>query len=176
MAFTVREFWAVLHGLLFGGLFLVAFAGGAAGIYSLRRSLVTTEGIRERLRRLRWGSVALAVAAWVTVISGTFIVYPWYRATPPPEADLSAYPRSFLKADPALALWHTFGMEWKEHVAWLAPILAVPVVFIVFRYGSSLADNDALRRATLWTLTVSFVAAAIAGVLGALITKAAPVL
>ena len=89
---------------------------------------------------------------------------------------MTGYPRSFLRADPALALWHTFGMEWKEHVAWLAPILAVPVVFIVFHYGSNLVDNDALRKATLWMLTASFVAAAVAGVLGALITKAAPVL
>jgi hypothetical protein len=52
------------------------------------------------------------------VITGTRVVYPWYR-DPAPDS-----PRSVLLADEATVDWHEFGMEWKEHVAWLSPILA----------------------------------------------------
>ncbi len=54
MQITNREFWTLVHGMVFGTLYLLAFAGGAAGLYSLRPQFVTTEGINERLLRLRW--------------------------------------------------------------------------------------------------------------------------
>ena len=59
------------------------------------------------------------------------MVYPTYRA-PPPEgtSDLTDYPRSFLLSDTTLEVWHEFGMEWKEHVAWLAAILATVAAFM----------------------------------------------
>ena len=176
MSFTNREFWGLIHGVVLGGLFLLAFAGGFAGLYSLRPEWVTVTGMRERMRRLDIGTWLMAVVAWLTVITGTYIVYPWYRATPPEGADLRLFPRSFLKADPNLAAWHTFGMEWKEHIAWFAPILATAVAFIVWRYGDQLAENDRLRRIVMIVFTVAFATAAIAGLLGALITKAAPIL
>lgn len=40
-------------------------------------------------------------------------------------------PGSILLANPATKDWHNFAMEWKEHIAWLAPILATVVAFIV---------------------------------------------
>ena len=109
------------------------------------------------------------------MITGTYIVYPWYRAKPPEGADLTLYPRSFLKANPNLALWHSFGMEWKEHVAWFSPILATVVAFIVWRYGEALAENDRLRRMITTLFVLAFLTAGVAGLLGALITKVAPV-
>ena len=36
MHFTDREWWTLIHGMGFGALFLLAFAGGLAGLYSLR--------------------------------------------------------------------------------------------------------------------------------------------
>ncbi len=33
----------------------------------------------------------------------------------------------WLLASVHLAEWHTFGMEWKEHIAWLSPIFATTV-------------------------------------------------
>jgi hypothetical protein len=178
MSLTQRELWAVIHGMVLGAAFLLAFAGGFAGLYSLRPEWVTAEGIQERTRRLVWGTWAMALAAWLTVITGTWLVYPWYRAKPPEgvagEA-LKEFPRYFLLDNEHLAQWHTFGMEWKEHVAWFAPILATTVAFIVWRYGARLSREPALRRALLVLLTIAFIAAAIAGLYGALITKAAPV-
>lgn len=177
MSLTFREFWAAAHGMILGALFLLAFGGGLAGLYSLRPELLTAEGIRERLPRIKWGTGIMAVVAWLTVITGTYIVYPWYRATPPEgTTDLSAFPRSFLRADATLAGWHTFGMEWKEHVAWFSPILATAVFFVIYKYAPQLAQDARLRRMLMILFTLAFATAAIAGLLGALITKAAPVM
>ena len=169
MSVSFRELWTVLHGLVFGSVFLLAFAGGLAGLYSLRAEWVTVAGIRERLRRLLAGTWLMAIAAWVTVWSGTYVVYPWYRAAIPES------PRSVLLASPATTLWHTFGMEWKEHVGWFAPILATAVAFLVAYYGTQLAENNKLRRATIWLFVLAFTAAAVAGIFGAFLNKVAPV-
>lgn len=176
MSLTIREFWTLIHGMVLGALFLLTFAGGLAGLYSLRSELVTVTGIQERLIRLRLGTTVMAMVAWLTVITGTYIVYPWYRAPAPEGADLSQFPRSFLKADPAISGWHTFGMEWKEHIAWFAPILATVVAYLVWKYGPELTRNEKLRTYAIWLFVVAFVAAGVAGLFGALITKAAPVL
>ncbi len=174
MAVTGRELWTVLHGMVFGALFLLAFAGGLAGLYSLRMELVTITGVRERMHRLLAGTWLMAVVAWITVISGTYIVYPWYRAKPPAGANLADYPRSLILSNPATKGWHTLGMEWKEHVAWFAPILATAVAYAVARYGGQLAQDNRLRRALMWVFVVAFAAAGVAGLFGAFINKVAP--
>ena len=71
MELTNREIWTVLHGLLFGSAFLLAFAGGLAGLWSLRPEWVTSEGVQERMRRLIAGVSSMALLAWVTVVTGT---------------------------------------------------------------------------------------------------------
>jgi hypothetical protein len=159
----------------FGALFLLAFAGGLAGLYSLRPELLTVTGLRERMTRLVAGTWLMAIAAWGTVITGTYIVYPWYRAKPPQGANLIDFPRYYLLANPSLAEWHNFGMEWKEHVAWFAPILATVVAFVVLRYGKKLAEYPYLRNVVMVTFVLAFAAAGAAGLMGALITKAAPI-
>ncbi|MGH2583210.1 MAG: hypothetical protein ACRDFQ_10000 [Anaerolineales bacterium] len=78
--------------------------------------------------------------------------------------------------NPTLAAWHTFGMEWKEHVAWFSPILAVVAAFLIFKYGPTLAENARLRWIVTVFFALAFATAAIAGLLGAFITKAAPIL
>ncbi len=177
MSMTFRELWTTSHGMIFGSLFLLAFAGGLAGLYSMRPAYLTAEGIQERVKRVKWGTGMMAVVSWITVVTGTYIVYPWYRAAPPEGVtDLSAFPRSFLKADEALSGWHVFGMEWKEHVAWLSPILATAAFYIVLKYGTQLAENKQLRNMTIVIYILAFASAAVAGLLGALITKAAPVM
>jgi hypothetical protein len=169
MHLTDREWWGVIHGMGFGAVFLLAFAGGLAGLYSLRPEFVTAAGIQERMRRLRVGVVAMALAAWGTVISGTWVVYPWYRD--PAETS----PRSRLIADEGTVDWHHFGMEWKEHVAWISPILATVVAFIVLYYGTNLIRHDRVRKTAMVLFVLAFGFAAVAGTLGALITKVAPV-
>ena len=169
MELTTREFWALIHGVILGGGFLLAFSGGLAGFYSLRPEYVTRAGVTERVRRLTWGTMAMAALVWVTVISGTWIVYPWYRE------DTEDSPRSELLANPDTEEWHTFGMEWKEHVAWLAPMFATAAAFIVLYYRDDLIKNRTVRLLAMTLFICAFGVAVIAGLLGALITKKAPI-
>ncbi len=162
MNLTGRELWMVVHGMGLGATFLLAYAGGLAGLWSMRPEWVTVAGLQERTRRLGAGTWIMAIVAWLTVISGTYIVYPWYRAWYPPES-------------PSLITWHTFGMEWKQHVAWLAPMLATPVAYVVVRYGPTLAYEEKIRRALMVLFSIAFLAAAVAGLFGAFLTKVFPV-
>ena len=169
MDLTNREFWALVHGVLLGGAFLLAFTGGLVGFYSLRPELLTAQGVRERIRRLEWGTVAMAILTWVTVIVGTWIVYPWYREDTPDS------PRSLLLENPDTADWHEFAMEWKEHIAWISPMLATAAAFMVLYYRDDLIRNTLAKRIAMALFIAAFVVAVIAGLLGALITKKAPV-
>src|SRR5262245_21207005 len=172
MSISALESWTVLHGMGFGALFLVAFAGGLAGLYSLRPEWVTVVGIQERLTRLKVGLWGMAAVAWATVITGSFVVYPWYRAAPPKgTVDLTNFPRYLLLANPNTAEWHNFGMEWKERVGWLAPSAATVVAFAVTYYGPALAKKVGERRALMVFFIVAFLAAAAAGIFGAFINK-----
>ena len=66
-------------------------------------------------------------------------------------------------------------MEWKEHVAWLAPISITMASAVFVKYGRSLQTQPQLRNAVLGFVLVSFLAAGIAGFFGAMIDKNAPV-
>ncbi len=169
MSLTDRELWAAIHGMILGALFLLAFGGGFAGLWSLKERLVTQEGVTERTPRLLIGTSVMAIVAWLTVLTGTWIVYPWYRDA------AATSPRNQLLANAATADWHKFGMEWKEHIAWIAPMLATAVAFTVIYYGAQLIRRGEMRRALLMLFTLAFAAAGIAGLFGAFITKAAPV-
>ena len=169
MSLSDREFWTVVHGLVLGTLFLLAFGGGLAGLWSMRPSLVTPVGMVERVRRMKVGMWTMAIVAWATVVTGTYTVYPWYRDAAATSA------KSQLLADPDTALWHTFGMEWKEHIAWIAPLLATSVAFLVTWYGPRLARENRMRKRALALFVGAFAAAGVAGLFGAFINKAAPI-
>ncbi len=178
MSLTGREAWAVIHGMILGALFLLTFTGGLVALWATRPDWLTRAGVERLVGQLQIGTWVMAVIAWLTVITGTYIVYPWYRAPAPPGTtgpQLGDFPRAFLLADPRLAAWHTIGMEWKEHVAWMAPILATAVAAVVMTYGTRLADHPQLRQAVIVLFTLAFATAAIAGLFGAFITKAAPI-
>lgn len=185
-----REFWTVVHGLVLGTVFLLLFGGGLAGLWSLQPGLLTSDGVRERMRRLYVGMWAMAAAAWATVITGTWIVYPWYReelsivgkddfagcagAILPTE---TCSPRDFLKSNASgdTASWHDFGMEWKEHIAWAAPFLITAAAFIVAYYGPRIIKRPWLRTAAIVMLVGGFAAAVIGGLYGAFLNKIAPI-
>lgn len=176
MEMTLREWFGTIHGFAFGGAFLLAFSGVLFALYNLRPAWFTDDRLKKHLTLLKIWVWGMAAIAWGTVLTGTYIVYPWYRAKPPEgTVDLSGYARSFLLASEATARWHEFGMEWKEHVGWLAPIAATVVAYVITVYGARLVNEPKIRRALTWFFLASFGAAAIAGGLGAFITKAAPV-
>jgi hypothetical protein len=190
MDLTYRETWTVLHGLVFGTAFLLSFAGGLAGLWSLRPGFLTGAGIRERMRRLYVGTWAMAGVAWITVISGTWIVYPWYRASLAESGgeefagcagavlpSTSCSPRDFLLSDVSgnTAQWHEFGMEWKEHISWAAPLLATAAAFLVAYYGPRLIARPWLRAVTIVMFVGAFAAAVVGGAFGAFLNKVAPI-
>lgn len=183
MQITDRVLWALVHGMVFGTVYLLAFADGLTGLYALRPQLVTSKAIEGHLRRLRWGIVLSAVSVWLMVIVGTYVIYPWYRARPPDMVDtvaqseqLREYPYYWLLANKSTVEWHEFGMVWKEHVAWIAPLLATVVAFAVVRHGPYLATHSDARKMVITLFLISFAIVGVAGLLGALITKIAPVL
>ena len=187
MELTSRETWAVIHGLILGTLFLLTFGGALAGLWSFRPGLITTRGIRERTTRLTVGFGVMALIAWATVITGTWIVYPWYRVKLA-GADFAkcdglelpssvCSPRDFLLSNVVgeTEKWHEFGMEWKEHVAWAAPILATSAFLLVLYYGPRIIARPWLRTAIIVMLVGAFAAAAVGGAFGAFINKVAPI-
>lgn len=176
MSFTFREWFATVHGFVFGGTFLLAFSGGLFALYSLQLDWLTSKGLKKRINHLKVWVWGMAASVWGAVLMGTYIIYPWYRATPPEgTTDLTNFAKYFLLSNEATAKWHKFGMEWKEHVAWLAPIATTVVAYVISVYGTQLAKEPKIRKALTWFFLVAFSAATIAGVLGAFITKAAPV-
>ena len=176
MQTNFRELMTALHGLAFGGLLLLAFSGALVELYRIcspGRSAALSAG---EGKWMRFYLVAMAVLAWGTVLSGAYIIYPWYRAKPPAGVtDFAEYSRSHLLASPNTAGWHNLGMEWKEHVAWFTPIALTMVAYVFIKYGPRLSQHRQVRNAAFAFTLAAFLAAVIAGTFGALINKNAPV-
>jgi hypothetical protein len=175
MEITQRGLWTLIHGMGFGALYLLACSGALVELW--RRYSPSAEApVSSRDEAfLRVYFAAMAVLAWLAVLSGTYIVYPWYRATPPAGASLSGFPQRLLLASPSTAGWHSLGMEWKEHVAWIVPIAITMAAAVVIHYGRYLRQHRQLYNAVLTFTLVSFAAAGIAGFFGAMINKNAPI-
>jgi len=173
---SYREIITALHGIGFGGLFLLAFSGALIGIFRVCTiDTSSSPSVCER-KFLRIYFITMVVFAWGTVLSGAYLVYPWYRARPPQGiTDYTEYPQRSLLSSPTTAGWHNVGMEWKEHVAWFAPIAITMVAYVFIKYGSDLSRHRQVRKAAFAFTVVAFIAAGIAGTFGALINKKAPV-
>jgi hypothetical protein len=176
MEITARSLWTMIHGMGFGALYMMACSGALVELHRrygspLRPSIEVSDE-----RFLRIYLIVMSVLAWLTVLSGTYIVYPWYRAIPPVgAASLAAFPQRLLLSSPATSGWHSIGMEWKEHVAWLVPISITMAASVFVRHGRNLKSQPELRSAVLAFVWVSLLAAGIAGFFGAMINKNAPV-
>ncbi len=178
MFMSNRELWTALHGMVLGATFLLAFSGGMVALWDIHCEANTEHYSKAPERRLAIWTWTMAILAWMTVILGTYVVYPWYRAKPPAGTigmTLQHYPKNLLLSDPRTADWHEFGMEWKEHIAWLAPILATAVAVLVTKYPDRVRNDMLARRALLALFSLAFFTAMVAGLMGALINKAAPV-
>jgi len=175
MELTLRELVAAIHGMLFGGFFLMALFGAFVLLLQLAHP---APNAAEDPPIPRWQAVylvAMAGVGWAAVLTGAYIIYPWYRAVAPPGADLALYPKFLLTAHPSTAGWHNLGMEWKEHVAWIAPMSATMVAFVMLRHRAAWNASCQVRNAVLGFAAAAFLAAAIAGSWGAMIDKRAPV-
>jgi len=175
MLLTLHEIGALLHGLVLGGGFIIGCAAYIVALIDLGAASTGPTSPR-RLRIVTGSGWLLALTGWMVVFLGTFVIQPWYRS-PPPEGttDLSGFPRAYLLSDPALSVWHVYGMEWKEFLGWMPPILITAVAFVVMRLGPDITRETTIRRTLIGLVVVAFAAAGIVGALGALITKVAPV-
>ncbi|HZP03872.1 MAG TPA: hypothetical protein VFB43_03150 [Terracidiphilus sp.] len=176
MEITTRSLWTLIHGIGFGALYLLACSGLLVELY---RRYAPSAGDVVSARDesfLRVYLVTMAVLAWLTVFTGAYIIYPWYRAVPPAgTTNLGAFPQRLLMASPSTIAWHSIGMEWKEHVAWIAPISITMAAGVALQYGRNLKQHPQLRTAVLTFVWISLLAAGIAGFFGAMLNKNAPV-
>ena len=170
-----RSIWTMVHGIVLGGGALMAFAAALFSLATMRGESAVGPGGDPAHRYLAWLLTFSAIALWLTVLVGTYVTFPAYRATPPEGiADLTRYPRSLIQSDPGTAWLHSFAMEIKEHVPWIAAMLATGVAFVSMRYRSQLVRDLRLRRVAVGLVAISFGLASVVGVLGVLVNKVAP--
>jgi hypothetical protein len=169
MEISLRDLMTVLHGMGFGALFMLAFSGAVAELYRMSApGPLSQPTAREHKLLLLYLSV-MVVFAWAAVLSGAYVVYPWYRAVAPAGVtDLANYPRQLL-----LSSHNTSG--WQEHVAWLAPIAMTMVAYVFAKYGPAIGRMRQIRTAVLAFVVVAFIATGVAGAFGAFLNKYAPV-
>ena len=134
---------------------MLAFSGAFAELYRISAPGAPSRMSRaERQSLLAFYLAAMVILAWLTVFSGAYLVYPWYRAVPPAGmTDLADFPRRLLLSSGKTSEWHNVGMEWKEHVAWLAPIAMTMVADgctkIPHAAGGAQEDETILQRGFL---------------------------
>ena len=176
MEISTHDLMTVLHGMGFGALFMLAFSGALAELYRVSGPGAATLVSTREQSLLTFYLAAMVILAWFTVFSGAYIVYPWYRAVPPASVvDLADYPRRLLLSSGKTSEWHNVGMEWKEHVSWLAPIAISMVAYVTMKYGRSITQHRNMRIAVLGFALAAFVATGVAGAFGAFLNKYAPV-
>jgi hypothetical protein len=173
MQLSFRELMTCLHGILFGGFFVMTIFGAIVLLIEWQHRdpvPAPTTSLRQAVYL-----IATAVLGWVAVLSGAYIVYPWYRAIPPAHSDLALYPQRLLISSPSTVGWHYIGMEWKEHVAWFAPMVITMIAFVLIRHRAAWLSDRQIRRTVLGFSAAALIAALLAGGWGAMIDKAAPV-
>jgi hypothetical protein len=172
---TTHSLWTMAHGMGFGALYLLACSGALVELYRITfPSQAEPTAAQERFLRLYL--CAMVTLAWAATLTGTYVVYPWYRVVPPSGTTaLSMYPQRLLLASPLTSGWHSLGMEWKEHVAWFTPISITMVAALFLRYGRNLRQFPLLRRTAIIFTLASFIGAGVAGFFGAMINKYAPI-
>ena len=176
--FTERSIWTMLHGIVLGGGALMGLFAALFALVTLRVRLTpdaADAGVLRQARDIGRLTTFVAVTLWLTVLVGTYVSFPPYRATPPEGlTDLARYPRSLLLANPGTAWLHSFAMEIKEHVPWIAAMLATAVAFVSVREPSRLLRDVSLRRMATTLLAVCFALVAAVSLLGVFINKVAP--
>lgn len=174
MLFSDRSLWTMLHGLVASGGAMMLLI---TALFSLR-AMAAPEGATVPERQsaaFAWLLVAIAVLLWISVLGGTYVVFPMYRATPPEGvASLAEYPRALLMSNPDTRWLHAFGMEIKEHMPWIAAMLATAAAFVARRHRTTLLADAALRHVTGALLVTTFLLVSFVALLGVFVNKVAP--
>ena len=175
MEVTLRTFVSFVHGMLFGGFFLMAVFAVIVELWRAAYEKEAGELTPRGYRMERAYLVVMAGLGWAAVLSGAYLVYPWYRAAlPAGVVDLAEYPRQLLMSKVTTAGWHTLGMEWKEHIAWMAPIAITMVAYVMTKYRRIIRQDPEVKRAVIAFAMVALLATGIAGFWGGMIEEVAP--
>src|ERR1035441_7584532 len=101
MEIPVRGLWTLIHGMGFGALYLLACSGALVELYRFTTSSAPVESTLGEERFIKAYLITMVVLAWAAVLTGAYVIYPWYRAVPPPgTAALSLFPQRLLMASP----------------------------------------------------------------------------
>jgi hypothetical protein len=165
-----RAIWTDIHGLLFGTFFLLSVYGLLLEVFRMQKSSPLVLPLWERALL-----VVGACSGWAAVLTGTFLVYPWYRTPPQAGATLADHPKFLLLANASTAPLHSIGMEWKEHIALLAPLAFTASAYLWIWCRPQLLADRYLRRGVVAFTSVALLATAVAGVVGAFLNKFAPI-
>jgi hypothetical protein len=175
MLFTDRSIWTMVHGIGLGGAALLGLAAALFHVYAARASPEPYLGSRDASRSFAGLTVFTAAMLWLTVLLGTYVIFPLYRAAPPAGVtDLSQYPRALIHANPGTVWLHAFAMESKEHVPWIASMLATAVAFVAVRYRSQALRDPSLRTTLTVMLAICFALVSWMSRLGVFVNKVAP--
>lgn len=175
MLFSDRSIWTMVHGIVLGGGGLMALAAALFALYLMRPQPYDGGVIPDRSGPIAWLTGLTAALLWMATLVGTYLVFPPYRATPPEGAtDLTAFPRALILAEPSTVWLHRFAMETKEHLPFIASMLATAVAFVAWRYRKQLLGDAPLRRIGSALLAISFALVAYISLLGVFINKVAP--
>lgn len=173
--FSERSIWTMIHGIVLGGAALMALFAALFALRAMRTQGASDAASHDRSRYLVWLTVFAAVMLWLTVLIGTYIIFPPYRATPPQGVtDLRQYPRSLIQSSPDTAWLHSFAMEIKEHMPWIAAMLSSAAAFIAARYRSRLLSDAQMNNMVTAILAICFVLVSFVAILGVFINKVAP--
>ncbi len=175
MLFTDRGILTMVHGIVLSGAALLGLSAALFALWTTPKGNGRAVATDEQSRSLAQLTVFIAAALWLAVLGGTYVVFPLYRATPPEGADLSQFPRALIMANPNTVWLHAFAMEIKEHVPWIASMLATAVAFVSVRYRSRMRTDASLRSMAMALLAISFALTSFVGLLGIFINKVAPV-
>lgn len=173
--FSNESLSTMMHGIVLSGGALMGLAIALFTLTIMAPDRDSRAASARQTRSLAGVLIVTAALLWLAVISGTYVIFPAYRATPPAgTALLASYPRAFLLSNPDTAWLHAFAMECKEHMPWIAAMLATAAAFIGQRYRSSLFADRSLRSSVTALVGIAFVLTAFVGLLGIFINKAAP--
>jgi hypothetical protein len=175
MLFSERSLWTMVHGIGLGGGALLALSAALFALYLMSPRAGAAAATANASGPIAMLTVFTAVMLWLTTLVGTYVVFPPYRATPPEgTTDLSAYPRSLVLAEPSTVWLHAFAMETKEHLPFIAAMLATSVAFIAWRYRGRMLEDGGLRRISAALLMICFGIVSYVSLLGVFVNKVAP--
>lgn len=174
MLFSERSIWTMVHGIGLGGAALLGLGAALFHLYATRPSALPVPN-DSGSRAFSFLTIFTAAMLWLTVIAGTYVVFPPYRVAPPSgTTDLNQFPRALLLAHAHTAWLHAFAMEIKEHMPWIASMLATAAAFIAVRYPTATLRDPSLRRMAFSLLSISFAIVAFVSLLGVFVNKVAP--